>query len=61
MGIDARNVRRPGQSVLILNDAGEEVIRLNFKDAWSAKWSNPNLNSEDSDIATESLHIALAF
>jgi phage tail-like protein len=45
-------------SVVLLNEAGEEVIRFNFRDAWPAKWSGPNLNGAGSDIAIETLEIA---
>src|SRR5215472_10705279 len=36
-------------SVVLLSDAGEEILRFNFRDAWPVKWSGPNLNAETSD------------
>ena len=40
-----------------MNDAGEAVLRFNFRDAWPVKWSGPILNAESSDIAIETLEI----
>jgi phage tail-like protein len=51
-------VSRRSMSVVLLNDAGEEAVRFNFRDAWPVKWSGPNLNAEGSDIAIETLEIA---
>jgi phage tail-like protein len=51
-------VSRRSMSVVLLNDAREEVVRFNFRDAWPVKWSGPNLNAEGSDIAIETLEIA---
>jgi phage tail-like protein len=51
-------VSRRSMSVVLLNDAGEEVMRFNFKDAWPVKWSGPNLNADGSDVAIETLEIA---
>ena len=51
-------VSRRNMSVALLNEAGVEVMRFNFTDAWPVKWSGPNLNGEGSDIATETLEIA---
>lgn len=45
-------------SVVLLSDAGEEVLRFNFRDAWPVKWSGPILNAETSDVAIETLEIA---
>jgi phage tail-like protein len=50
-------VSRKSISIILLNDAGEEVMRLNFKDAWP-KWSGPNLNGETSEVAIETVEIA---
>jgi phage tail-like protein len=50
-------VSRRNMSVVLLNDAGEEVLRFNFRDAWPVKWSGPSLNGETSDVAIETLEI----
>jgi phage tail-like protein len=51
-------VTRRSISVVLLNDAGDEVMRFNFRDAWPVKWSGPILNAEASDVAIETLEIA---
>jgi phage tail-like protein len=51
-------VSRRSMSVVLLNDAREEVARFNFRDAWPVKWLGPSLNGEGSDIAIETLEIA---
>jgi phage tail-like protein len=51
-------VSRRNMSVVLLNEAGEEVIRFNFRDAWPAKWSGPDLNGEGNGVAIETLEIA---
>ena len=51
-------VSRRSVSILLLNDAGEEVLRFNFRDAWPLKWSGPNLDASASDVAIETLEIA---
>jgi phage tail-like protein len=48
---------RKNMSVVLLNDAGEEVLRFNFTNAWPVKWSGPNLNAETNEIAIETLEI----
>jgi phage tail-like protein len=51
-------VSRRSMSVVLLNDAGEEVLRFNFRDAWPVRWSGPNLNAETNEVAIETLEIA---
>lgn len=55
--LDGKLTRR-NISVVLLSDAGEEVLRFNFRDAWPVKWSGPILNAETSDVAIETLEIA---
>jgi phage tail-like protein len=49
---------RKNISIVLLSDAGEEVLRFNFRNAWPVKWSGPNLNAEASDVAIETLELA---
>jgi phage tail-like protein len=52
-------VNRRNMSVVLLNDAGEEVRRFNFREAWPVKWSGPNLKVESSEtVAIETVEIA---
>jgi phage tail-like protein len=51
-------VERKNMSVILLDEAGNEVVRWNFSNAWPVKWSGPVLNAEVSSVAVESLEIA---
>jgi phage tail-like protein len=51
-------VERKTMSIVLFNDAGAEVLRFNFRDAWPVKWTGPTLNGGASDIAIENLEIA---
>jgi phage tail-like protein len=52
------NIVRKNMSIVLLNEAGEEVLRFNFKDAWPVKWAGPTLKSESNEVALETLEIA---
>jgi phage tail-like protein len=52
------NVQRKSGSIVLLNDAGQEVLRWNFKQAWPAKYEAPSLCATSSDVAIETLEIA---
>lgn len=54
---DPAAARKSG-SVILLDRAGQEKLRWNFKDAWPAKWVGPTFSAEGSDIAIESLELA---
>jgi phage tail-like protein len=51
-------VSRRSISVILLNDAADEVMRFNFKDGWPVKWSGPELNGDGNGVAIETLEIA---
>lgn len=51
-------VDRKSISVIFHNDAGEEVARYNFFEAWPVRWEGPDLNARNSGHATEALEIA---
>ncbi len=51
-------VQRRSISVVLLSDAGEEVVRFNFRDSWPVEWSGPSLNAEASEVAIETLVMA---
>ncbi|MEN0067247.1 MAG: phage tail protein [Myxococcota bacterium] len=53
-----RFVPRNG-SVSIINNRGDEVRRYNFTNAWPVSWEGPTLNSGSSDLAIETLEIAI--
>jgi phage tail-like protein len=55
--IDGR-IKRTSGSVILMDRAGVEVARWNFKNAWPAKWVGPSLTAEGNDVAIESLELA---
>jgi len=48
---------RTSGSVVLLNEAKEEVMRWNFKRGWPCKWTGPGLNATNNEIAMETLEI----
>jgi phage tail-like protein len=51
-------VQRRNGSIVLLDAAGEEVLRFNFFNGWPCKWEGPTLNARTSEIAIETLEIA---
>lgn len=51
-------VERKNGSVVLCNDAGEEKLRWNFKEAWPTKWTGPSLNATGNEVAIEQIDIA---
>jgi phage tail-like protein len=52
------NVERKNGSVVLFNDAGEEKLRWNFKEAWPTKWTGPSFNATGNEVAIENIEIA---
>jgi phage tail-like protein len=55
--LDGVTVRKAG-SIVLLNEAREEVLRWNFREGWPTKWEGPSLNATGNEIAIETLEIA---
>lgn len=53
------HVERKSGSVILLNDAGEEVMRYNFFEAWPCKWKGFSLDGKGSDVAVEELEMVV--
>jgi len=56
--LQERFVTRNG-AVKIYDNRGEEVRRYTFTGAWPVSWEGPSLNSGSSDLAIETLEIAV--
>lgn len=54
--LDGQNDRRNG-SIILLDDARQEVVRWNFFNAFPARWVGPNLNAKGNDVAIETLEL----
>ncbi len=50
-------IERKNGSIVLMNDAGEEKARWNFREGWPTKWTGPSFNASGTDIAVESLEI----
>ena len=51
-------IERKNGSIVLMNDAGEEKARWNFREGWPTKWTGPSFNASGTDIAVETLEIA---
>ena len=55
--VEGKTDRRSG-SIVLLNEAHQEVLRWNVVDAWPRKWDGPALNARHNEIAIETLELA---
>ncbi len=53
----AGRIQRKNGSIVLLDDAGEEKMRWNFRDAWPTKWTGPSFNATGNEVAIETLEI----
>ena len=51
-------VERKNGSIILLDDAGTEKLRWNFRDGWPSKWTGPSFNASGNEVAIEALEIA---
>ena len=52
------SVERKNGSVILMNDAGEEKVRWNFREGWPNKWTGPTFNAAGNEVGIETLEIA---
>lgn len=50
-------VERKNDSIILLDDTGEEKARWNFREGWPTKWTGPSLNATGNEVAIETLEI----
>ena len=55
--IDGKVERKNG-SIVLLDDAGEEKVRWNFREGWPTKWTGPSFNATGNEVAIEALELA---
>jgi phage tail-like protein len=55
--VDGKIERKNG-SIILVDDAGEDKFRWNFREGWPAKWTGPTFNATGNEVAIESLEIA---
>ncbi|MCZ6574454.1 MAG: phage tail protein [Planctomycetota bacterium] len=51
------NIDRRSGSIILLNQARDEVARWNFFEGWPCKWEGPSLSATKSGIAFETVEI----
>jgi phage tail-like protein len=54
----AGDVQRKSGSIVLLDRAGVEVARWNFKNAWAVKYDTPDFKAESSTVGIESVELA---
>jgi phage tail-like protein len=57
-GVNGDANRQQGY-IALLNEDRAEVMRWNFKQAWPTKYTGPSLNAKTSEIALETLELAV--
>jgi phage tail-like protein len=50
--IDRRNM-----SIVLMDDAGNDIIRWNLRNCWPVKWGGPSFDATSNEVAIESLDI----
>lgn len=56
--MDGKTKRQSG-SVVLLNEAREQALRWNFREAWPRKWEGPTMNAKNNEVAIEALEICV--
>jgi phage tail-like protein len=56
--IDGKVERKSG-SIILLDDAAQEVMRYNFFEAWPCKWKGFSLDGKGSDVNVEEIELAV--
>jgi phage tail-like protein len=51
-------IERKNGSIILVDDAGEDKFRWNFREGWPTKWTGPTFNATGNEVAIESLEIA---
>lgn len=51
-------VERKNVSIVLMNDAGDEVVRWNLRECWPRTYTGPDLNATTSTVAVESVVLA---
>ena len=54
---DVVGARKDG-SVIMYNQASQEMARFNFTNGWPSGWKGPDVSSEDQSVAIEEITIA---
>lgn len=58
-GVIEGKVERKSGSVILCDDAGNEVMRYNFFEAWPCKWKGFQLDGKGTDVMAEEIELAV--
>jgi phage tail-like protein len=50
---------RQGGSIVLLDEKRQPALKWTFTEGWPSKWEGPALNAKNSEVAIESLEIAV--
>ncbi len=50
-------IERKNGSIILMDDAGTEKLRWNFREGWPTKWTGPSFNATGNEVAIETLEI----
>lgn len=53
------NTERKNGSIVVLNEAREQVLRVNFLNAWPCRWKIGALDAMESDVLIEELELVV--
>ena len=57
-GVLDGSVQRRSISIVLMDDAGTDLLRWNVHNAWPTKYEGPTLNASGNDIAMETIELA---
>lgn len=52
------NVERKDVGIILIDQAGNDAVRWNVREAWPTKWTGPSLNATGNEVAIDTLEIA---
>src|ERR1044071_9001650 len=56
--MDGKTDRKSG-SIVLLNEAREQVLRWNFREGWPCKWEGPTFKASANEVAIEKMEICV--
>jgi phage tail-like protein len=55
---DGKLEKRKNVAIILVDQAGEDAIRWNIREAWPTKWTGPSFNATGNEVAIDTLEIA---
>ena len=51
-------VERKNVAIILMDQAGEDAVRWNLREAWATKWTGPSFNATGNEVTIDTLEIA---